>query len=75
MHKVHHVSDALSAFHVAGDTRISVNQTRELADLGEEMGANITVWLPEGVGHVDSVFKFPDEYERRLVDFFTSALR
>jgi dipeptidyl aminopeptidase/acylaminoacyl peptidase len=65
----------LYVVHGTGDKRISVNQTRELVALGSETGANLTVWMPEGVGHVDSVFQFPDEYQRRLIDFFTSALR
>ncbi len=65
----------LYVVHGTGDTRISVNQTRELAELGQETGANLTVWMPQGIDHVDSVFKLTDEYQRRLIDFFTAALR
>ncbi len=64
----------LYVVHGTADSRISVNQTRELEDLGVEMGANLTVWMPQGIDHVDTVFKLPDEYQRRLIDFFTSAL-
>ncbi|MGE5072310.1 MAG: alpha/beta hydrolase [Anaerolineae bacterium] len=65
----------LFVVHGTGDSRISVNQTRELLDFGQESGANISAWIPEGVEHVDAVFRFPDEYERRLIDFFTAALK
>jgi len=61
--------------HGTGDTRISVNQTRELASLAQQTGANVTTWIPEGVGHVDTVFVYPDEYEKRLVGFFKMALK
>ncbi len=65
----------LYVVHGTADSRISVNQTRELADLGSETGANVTVWMPQGINHVDSVFKLTDEYQRRLIGFFTSALQ
>lgn len=60
--------------HGTGDTRIGVHHTRQLAELAKQAGANVTVWIPEGVGHVEAVFASPDEYERRLVTFFREAL-
>ena len=61
--------------HGTGDERISVDQTRELAALAKQTGANLTVWIPEGVGHIGSVFVHPNEYQRKLVDFFKMALK
>ena len=60
--------------HGTGDTRINVRHTRQLAELASEIGANVTVWIPENVGHVETEFAFPDEYERRLVTFFLESL-
>ena len=60
--------------HGTGDTRINVHHTRQLAELAVQTGANVTVWIPEGVGHVEAEFAFPDEYERRLVAFFLESL-
>ena len=60
--------------HGTGDTRIEVHHTRQLAALASELNANLTVWIPEGVGHVDAEFALPEEYERRLVSFFRQAL-
>ncbi|MEO5886272.1 MAG: alpha/beta fold hydrolase, partial [Anaerolineales bacterium] len=60
--------------HGTGDTRINVHHTRQLAELAAQTGANVTVWMPEGVGHVEAEFAFPDEYERRLVTFFLNSL-
>jgi dipeptidyl aminopeptidase/acylaminoacyl peptidase len=61
--------------HGTGDERISVNQTRELEALARETNANLTTWIPEGVGHVEGVFEFPEEYEQRMVSFFSEALK
>lgn len=60
--------------HGTGDTRISVHHTRELAKLASQLGANVTVWIPEEVGHVEAMFAKPDEYEQRLVTFFSESL-
>ena len=60
--------------HGTGDTRIDVHHTRQLAELAAQVGANVTVWIPEGVGHVEAEFASPDEYEQRLVTFFRESL-
>ena len=60
--------------HGTGDTRIDVHHTRQLAELAVQTGANVTVWIPEDVGHVEAEFALPDEYERRLVTFFLESL-
>ena len=60
--------------HGTGDTRIDVHHTRQLAELAQQNGANVTVWIPEDVGHVEAVFASPVEYEQRLVTFFQESL-
>ena len=60
--------------HGTDDTRIAVHHTRQLAELAAKTGANVRVWIPEGVSHVEAEFAFPDEYERRLVTFFLESL-
>jgi fermentation-respiration switch protein FrsA (DUF1100 family) len=60
--------------HGTGDTRINVHHTHQLAELAKQAGANVTVWIPEDVGHVEAVFALPHEYERRLVTFFRDSL-
>lgn len=60
--------------HGTADERIGVHHTQRLAELAQEMGANVTVWMPEGVKHVEAEFEFPAEYEQRVVDFFSAAL-
>jgi uncharacterized protein len=61
--------------HGTGDERVSVDQTRDLAALAKQTGANLTVWIPEGVGHVGGVFVHPNEYQQKLVEFFHRALK
>ncbi len=60
--------------HGTGDKRISVHHTQQLAALAKETGANVTVWMPQGVPHVAAEFDYTQEYEQRLVDFFSKAL-
>lgn len=61
--------------HGAADADISVEQTQALAALAKEREANLTVWIPQDVGHVGAVFVLPEEYEQRLVGFFREALK
>jgi dipeptidyl aminopeptidase/acylaminoacyl peptidase len=60
--------------HGTADERINVHHTQQLAALAKQTGANVTVWMPEGVKHVSAEFVFPAEYEQRVVAFFTAAL-
>jgi uncharacterized protein len=60
--------------HGTGDKRIDVHHMRQLTELASQLGSNVTVWIPEGVGHVEAEFAEPDEYEQRLVTFFIDSL-
>jgi dipeptidyl aminopeptidase/acylaminoacyl peptidase len=61
--------------HETGDTRVSVNQTRELVALAQEKVANVSVWMPDGVEHVGAMFDFTNTYQQDLVSFFKAALK
>ena len=61
--------------HGTEDTRIDVHHTHQLAELAKQADANVTVWIPEGVGHAEAVFAAPSEYEQRLVKFFSESLK
>ena len=61
--------------HEVGDPRVSVNQTRELVSLAQEKGANLSVWMPDGVERVGAMFDFTSTYEQNLVNFFTINLK
>jgi dipeptidyl aminopeptidase/acylaminoacyl peptidase len=61
--------------HGTGDTRISVNQTRELVALAQAKGANLSVWMPDGVEHIGAMFVLTNQYEQKLVNFFRTALK
>ena len=60
--------------HGTGDQRINVHHTRQLAALAAQDGANVTVWMPEGIRHVAAEFDLSREYESRLVAFFNQSL-
>jgi uncharacterized protein len=56
------------------DDRINLHHQQEYADAVRDSGANATLWLVEGAGHVQSSFLMPGEYEQRLTTFFRAAL-
>jgi uncharacterized protein len=60
--------------HGTGDQRINVHHTQQLANLALQDDANVTVWMPQGVGHVSAEFDLTSEYEKRLVAFFSQSL-
>jgi dipeptidyl aminopeptidase/acylaminoacyl peptidase len=60
--------------HGDADQRVLQHHTLDLAALAGQTGANLTTWLPTGVGHVEAVLMLTDEYEQRLVQFFRDSL-
>lgn len=61
--------------HGDADTRINQHHTLDLAALAGQTSANLTTWLPTGVGHVEAVLLLTDEYEQRLIQFFQASLQ
>lgn len=64
----------LFVVHGDADTRINQHHTLDLAALAGQTNANLTTWLPTGVGHVEAMLLLTDEYEQRLVQFFEGSL-
>lgn len=60
--------------HGDADTRLSVDYAYELAAAVNANGGSVEPWILPGLGHVEALFAFPEEYERRLVEFFRAAL-
>ncbi|HET9905120.1 MAG TPA: alpha/beta fold hydrolase [Anaerolineales bacterium] len=71
---LHDAGRPIYIVHGTGDTRIGVHHTRQLAELAQQTDANVEVWIPDDIGHVEAVFALPDEYEQRLVAFFRESL-
>jgi len=74
-----HIGDRpLMVVHGLRDERIqphhALDLVRALQVARGEAGRFLAPWLVPGAGHVRSVFVAPDEYERRLAEFFTAAL-
>ncbi|MBL8132313.1 MAG: prolyl oligopeptidase family serine peptidase [Anaerolineae bacterium] len=60
--------------HSIGDPALSVEYARTLTAAIEASGGTVEYWETEGALHAQSMFISPDEYARRLVQFFDSAL-
>jgi dipeptidyl aminopeptidase/acylaminoacyl peptidase len=59
--------------HGTADERLSVDFTTRLTDIMHETDPNFEPWLVEDMGHVEAIWEFTDEYQSRLVTFFTQA--
>lgn len=64
----------LAIVHGELDSRLSVDYGRELAAAAEAHGSPVEAWFVPGAEHVAAMFIHADEYERRLVAFFDTAL-
>jgi dipeptidyl aminopeptidase/acylaminoacyl peptidase len=64
----------LGIVHGELDSRLSVEYGRELAAAGEAAGTPVDAWFVPGAEHVQAMFTHADEYERRMIGFFDSAL-
>ena len=60
--------------HGTADKRINVDQTYELQSMAKSTGANVTVWITDGVEHCGSEFVFTTDYQQKLISFFDGAL-
>jgi uncharacterized protein len=60
--------------HGTEDTRLDVHYAHQLVTAGVSAGIGTESWIVDGSGHADAIVDHPDEYERRLVDFFGRSL-
>ena len=60
--------------HGDADERLSVRYATALAERVRATGGTVEPWIVPGSGHTEAIALHPDEYNQRLVGFFTSAL-
>lgn len=61
--------------HGTADERINYRHTLQLQERAKEIGAdNVTVWIIDGIGHVDAASTNTAEYQEKLITFFSNAL-
>lgn len=60
--------------HGTADDRIGVHHTRQLQAKAAQVGAPAEFWIVDGAEHVQALGYDPAGYERRLVNFFETAL-
>ena len=60
--------------HGDSDVRISNEHSKKFYDKAVEAEANVTLWLVEDSAHVDALWEYSQEYESRLVTFFSNSL-
>lgn len=56
------------------DERLDPRYLADLANGVRAAGGSVEPWQVQGAGHTEALTLVPDEYERRLVEFFESAL-
>lgn len=64
----------LGIAHGEADTHAPLHHAFDLASSARAAGSPVDLWTIPGAEHNQGMFMVPDEYERRLVSFFTRAL-
>jgi dipeptidyl aminopeptidase/acylaminoacyl peptidase len=57
------------------DQRVAVHYGHDLVAAAQAAGSTPGTWFVAGSGHTQAMVDQPNEYERRLVDFFSAALK
>lgn len=60
--------------HGEADARMPVEHAYILVDALRAAGTDVTPWIIPDSGHVQAIFDHPDEYESRLIAFFSASL-
>lgn len=60
--------------HSRADERLDVRQSEQLARAAAAAGVQLTTWFPDRALHVQTISVHPEEFERRVVDFFRQHL-
>ena len=60
--------------HSQEDTRVPIDQARELVAAARAAGDNVTAWFTDHGEHVQTPAAYPEEFEQRLVGFFRQSL-
>ncbi len=64
----------LAIVHGTADTRLPVKHAQALIDAARAAGAKPYVWLITGSEHYQAILDHPEEYQRRLGEFFGPAI-
>ncbi len=65
---------AIFITHGTADKRLSVQYASDLAAAVNASGGQVEPWIIEGAAHVQAMWMHSDEYEQKLVAFFTTSL-
>jgi uncharacterized protein len=60
--------------HGTADTIVPIEQAHMLIDALQTADGSFQFWITDGSEHVGSMFDYTEEYEKRLVRFFTESL-
>lgn len=71
LENVKELDKSIFYIHGAKDRQIKLKNSEIL----HENSKNSTLWVTEGAGHVQSHYKHPEEYEKRVLDFFKKNLK
>lgn len=59
--------------HSTSDAVVHVRNVYALQEAAEDAAVLAGLWVFDNVAHVDAVFAFPEEYERRLIAFYDAS--
>ena len=60
--------------HSADDATVNIDHSYQLQEAAAEADTHATFWFIENADHVQAPGIYPEEYESRLVEFFSGSL-
>lgn len=60
----------MAVVHGTDDEIVRPSHTERLLQVAAQHDVKIEAWRPKGVGHVGALAVHPQEYERRMAEFF-----
>jgi len=71
---INHLNRPIFAMHGTADTRVLPHHTADMEVMAQQKGANLITWFAENATHSGIKYMYPEEFSRRVVDFYSKSL-
>jgi dipeptidyl aminopeptidase/acylaminoacyl peptidase len=71
---INHLNRPIFAMHGTADTRVLPHHTVDMEVMAQQKGANLITWFADNATHSGIKYMYPEEFSRRVVDFYSKSL-
>jgi len=71
---INHLNRPIFAMHGTADTRVLPHHTVDMEFMARQKGANLITWFADNAIHSGIKYMYPEEFSRRVVNFFSNSL-